>query len=1118
MEFGFDVCYGDSLELPKGFAMTFSEIIIDKDNYRFENVVTNSWDSGYTGELRITNIGDKQIEDWKITIQSADVISNVWNGTVTDLGNGMYEIKGPEHYQNVKPQETVAIGYQARGNQTDSVELVLFCASAEEQAGNIEDKDPVEGGGAAGEENPSEEETFEGSYIEIYTAFQETSMENVYEAEDVIENYNGKLNNWKNVKEVKYEIVDAFNNVVQSGNLLYDENDGAWTIEDFGLVIGWNDVIFSIYLVDGTVVEEVYSYTNSIYENMEKVSVDLQDNDEDGINNYYESIYGTDKDKADTDGDTLSDFEELMAIGTDATLYDTDGNGICDADEDFDEDGLTAIEELSYGTNTMAEDSDLDEISDYDEIFEIGTDPVMEDTDEDGLSDGLEWKLGTNPLLADTDGDGTIDGEEKIEQQVTLEMEGEDCAVSAVSVELACSGDMENQVFIENTLEKDPLSAGVVGLIGAPIDIQSMTSFEEAVITFHYDKELLGETKEEDLCILWYDEANMTYVMLEDSVIDLENQTVSYTTDHFSTYLLVDKKIWLDAWRVNMNYDEQTPVPEDATYDICICLDYSTSAEELAKQKAFAKRIIEQMVDGDRIKMAVYRSSGRGYYHTTWASNKTSAIYRVNNIENDIYEQYNDEVKPTGTYSAEPYGAINLITSMVDKNTTNRQVAFLLNSGKNEDNQGVLVKYSKTQAEEDLQSLGFPVHSVSVTMDTNEELEGVLKEYGGKSFILTTLEEIVRKDYPSANLGMLDTDGDGLYDAYEINGMRIQNGTTVYTNPYLQDTDGDGLSDYQEIGALMETLVNGGDEYVATINYQKSDPNNPQSTGRKLDENYMVVDNFYYLPYKAEVYDMIFVDDTRDKDADGNMIYGQYHIYGADPLAFSDIDSQNTEEIKRIKSNVQIICSMLKVASKVEWLPEAKEFLLKYINNDSERNFYHCGNILKGNEEVRDAWAHDVFHLMDAVHGYLTVGETLIITQVPDDQKTQGVSLSIWDKISVGVLNGHLAINNAATRTIAKVTFDGDEYTMDVRFYILDYYNWDKDDKYEVGGIVPSELYQLCKCGASRFYENWGFYDTQIKWKATDDGNARNKILEEEKVRLEEGAIDGNIMMPNLGE
>lgn len=57
-------------------------------------------------------------------------------------------------------------------------------------------------------------------------------------------------------------------------------------------------------------------------------------------------------------------------------------------------------------------DSDGDGLSDARER-ELGTDPNLEDTDGDGIADGVEVNIhGTNPVLADTDGDGLTDFDE----------------------------------------------------------------------------------------------------------------------------------------------------------------------------------------------------------------------------------------------------------------------------------------------------------------------------------------------------------------------------------------------------------------------------------------------------------------------------------------------------------------------------------------------------------------------------------------------------------------------------------------------------------------------------------------------------------------------------------
>lgn len=149
----------------------------------------------------------------------------------------------------------------------------------------------------------------------------------------------------------------------------------------------------------------------------------IEDIDRDGLGRRQEKAYGTDIDVADTDGDGLTDGEEVLTYKTSPLLADTDGDGLTDSEElgtygsdpllaDTDSDGLSDGEEVSYETDLLAADSDSDGLLDGEEVLIYGTDPLDTDSDDDGLSDGEEVSYETDPTLADTDSDALTDGEE----------------------------------------------------------------------------------------------------------------------------------------------------------------------------------------------------------------------------------------------------------------------------------------------------------------------------------------------------------------------------------------------------------------------------------------------------------------------------------------------------------------------------------------------------------------------------------------------------------------------------------------------------------------------------------------------------------------------------------
>ena len=80
------------------------------------------------------------------------------------------------------------------------------------------------------------------------------------------------------------------------------------------------------------------------------------------------------------------------------------------SDTDKDGDGLTNSEEnKTYGTDPLMDDTDGDGLKDCEEIL-LGTDPTLFDTDADGYPDRMELYYGTNYLANDIGEDIDLDG------------------------------------------------------------------------------------------------------------------------------------------------------------------------------------------------------------------------------------------------------------------------------------------------------------------------------------------------------------------------------------------------------------------------------------------------------------------------------------------------------------------------------------------------------------------------------------------------------------------------------------------------------------------------------------------------------------------------------------
>ena len=594
----------------------------------------------------------------------------------------------------------------------------------------------------------------------------------------------------------------------------------------------------------------------------------------------------------------------------------------------------------------------------------------------------------------------------------------------------------------------------------------------------------------------------MKYVLLEDSRVDTINCQVSVNTTHFSTYLLVDKEIWLDAWRKEITYDDVLSGEnvKYESYDIFLCLDCSVSLEEMNEQIELSKLIVEQMDEKDRISIGFILPYGKGGIFYLATTNETSLNRILNNSISVLSKNYDWEIPETGTYHVECNGVPSLLSYManygtnINKDTNVGKMGIFINAGKNEKNGQAIQIKSETDARNDLSNIGFPLFSISITDDENTKFASLLEEYGGKSYIATTTEMKIdwMKDRVNANNAeyeLLDSDGDGIYDTMEINGIRIQNGTIAYTDPYKADTDGDGLSDFAELGGLPQEFMNyyANQEFVSTINYQKSNPNDPNSAFNKEKNGFMIVDDFDYLPYNKSTYNTIFIDDTDDINMNGEAIYGAYNIYG------SNINEMTPKEIKNLVSRVRLVCAL----SNLTPMFVARDFLTRYVDRRDDRNIYDVSRIMDSSGDARDMWAESLYHLMCASEEVVGKNQTKILTQTPNNEDV-GVSFKWYDP------SGLFAIKDGVGRSVGKVTFDGEYYRMDYKFYLFDYYDWNKDMNIWIApGIKDSELYQLCRTGNAKFYENWGKIEGTLYWLPNAD--CRDYVLAWGKLRMANG-------------
>ena len=709
-----------------------SSISVTSNDIDVDFNLTGQWNGGFNGEIVITNTGDSKIENWQIEMTFPQEITNIWNAAIESHEGTVYNIRnaGGNNNVDIPIGESVTFGFS--GTYTDeiveptNVKLITGRQTATAEDYSIDYQLMSDWGSGFTAQiviTNNTDKPMEAWHLEFDYAGEISNM------------WNGMIEKTENSR---YYISNAdYNSVIPANG---------------SVTIGFNGVPDNEHSEPSDF--ELYYFGNeknsTQIEQEEENIIDEVDTDGDGVYDYIEEYFGSDINLEDTDGDGLSDYIEIFVIGTDPTMVDTDENGVDDGDEDAEQDGLTNIKEVNLGTNLISDDTDLDGLSDFDEVNKYHTDPTVADTDKDGLEDGDDVLLGFDPNKYDTDGNGVKDGDEKVEQTLHQKIDCEELpGITDVNVTLSVSGNINNVVTAKDMYNVNTFSSDLVGITGAPIDFTSAQEFDSAKVSFVYDESKLNIAPEK-LGILWYDEENQFYEVME-TTLDEQNHCISMTTPHFSEYTVVDMEKWFAAWEEDFNkkYSDGSSV---------------TKNNEWQGEVATVNELVERF---------------KSKFNTTVDMMNLVLPYCE---EGDVYCQFGtfefeltngDTAKYNCIYMS--HGEFNTVSKFTSSNGT----AFVSPSN------GMVAYYTN-----------YDVSKLNLTIDEiappNSMVKACRYDQSDKFFL------------PSGQVDDTDDDGDDLFDIYELTGMRIANGNVIYTDTETEnkkgyDTDGDGLKDGDEI-------------------------------------------------------------------------------------------------------------------------------------------------------------------------------------------------------------------------------------------------------------------------------------------------------------------------------
>lgn len=563
-------------------------------------------------------------------------------------------------------------------------------------------------------------------------------------------------------------------------------------------------------------------------------NIPVIDQDNDGLPDIEENHIGTNMTKWDTDGDGVPDGWEVnygkkLMVSYKPCLDPTDPS---DRDGDPDDDGLTNLEEYSYGLFQMNQEREKSEKSLWsvpaDGVWWGGTDPTKRDSDFDGMGDGYEikygldplnpldakddsdhdglanlqeYKLGTNPKNSDDDGDGLLDGE-----NITLN-------------------------------EKDPLA------IAWYSNIISRDN-KDGTLTF------VGE-------------------------IDIGTNSTNSDTDGDGI---------LDGWEVlwHLNPNDISDMYQDPDQDNLDNYNESRTARIYGNNTVFggtdpynSDSDGDGMPDGWEVKYSKKTSVD----NTTWK-------WSLNPIDNT---DANEDIDGDGLSNIEEFRGIIINVSGSEKKCDcdpnlpdtdfdglsdyDEVKKYLTNPRSKDTDSDTLDDYSEA-VEHTVEKVGLYNYTNPLKADTDSDG-------------LNDFEEIsIYVTYPNK----ADTDSDGLWDGEEIKGWYIKYiNATVNTDPKSMDTDSDGLNDYDEVKTDFDENISETDRTNPRDWDTDSDGMSDGWEFNNSDPFGCGIPRWWLIKYRLDTSDPDIGKKDNDEDGFNNTIE---YLYNTDPV---DKTHKNTE-------------------------------------------------------------------------------------------------------------------------------------------------------------------------------------------------------------------------------
>lgn len=859
----------DEAVIPEKFELISEPSVSPSENYSTEFKIEHDWETGYNASLTITNLSEEVLEDWTIEFDWDKNFDTIWDAEVVDHSNSHYVITNASYNQNIEPGGSVKIGLQSN-----------VAGGVETQPGNV----VLTEFGSVRRDTINTLLNVRNISMDL-TPFDYSAMGN-YTVKNEVDSLSGTIKPGIIALSANYSIETNWGKILAEGEFAPESH---WTIPDIGFVLGMNKVTVNVEFSDGTRSTESEWFCNYNENNMKNLSIDESDPDEDGLSNYLEEMYGTDPSLKDTDGDGLTDYQELVDTGTNPLVVDTDNDGILDGRDDFDRDGIDTITEYELGTDPLCIDTDSDDLTDYEELYTYKTDPLNKDTDDDGADDKWEIDNGYDPLVSDT-------FLTKTEIAVGIG--------NTAEITVTASDGSASTLKADVVMSSPYINGSIPGYTGSAFDFSMDGEFTSAELKITFDVELLNN---EDFypVIYYFNEETQQYEEIETEWDGVSNY-VTAKLQHFSTYILLNKVAFDKVYNRDIELPSGNAVI--TPFEFVFAIDSSASmsrndAEEIRID--VAKDFIDKMKDADKAQVFVFDDKIHSYT-TSFTSDKTALKNAISNVGHDGNWTYIGSAIRNGLslFPAETNGAKRYLILLTDGLAQDSLPSDYVQTAKSKQVQIITIGLSNNVNEAYLQNI-----AKNTAPDGYKTLYYFAEKNTDLKDKMDDLVEDIKEDDPYK-----DSNNDGITDAQTFAFCIGKLTTSSGINPFgyhtfeeIQndkdgDLDNDGIKNGDEITISKYTMRSESIKLISDMTSADGDNDNiDDATELKKGTDPLVADvmqtDLDWLTENNIYLSSIFSEDYKDSDWLSFRLHAGTFLFGSNASWVDDYEIALTKFI-----------------------------------------------------------------------------------------------------------------------------------------------------------------------------------------------------------------------------